>query len=140
MNLSPNFTFDELTRTATGLPNQPPWHVQLRLVLLAALLEEIRAVRGTPRSVRSGYRAPAVNKAVRGKPDSAHLRGEGADLPECDPEAYAHDLYAAWAAGRLPLLGKLIIESDHVHVQVQTSNAPAVWLIEKGDDYPAWAP
>jgi zinc D-Ala-D-Ala carboxypeptidase len=47
----------------------------------APLLEEVRRIRGgKPIQVTSGYRCPALNAAVGGVPDSAHLLGCAADF------------------------------------------------------------
>ena len=44
------------------------------------LLDPIRDTWGRPLQVNSGYRCPALNKAVGGKPTSQHLKGEAADI------------------------------------------------------------
>ena len=44
------------------------------------LLDHIREMWGKPLHVNSGYRCPALNKAVGGKPTSQHLKGEAADI------------------------------------------------------------
>jgi uncharacterized protein YcbK (DUF882 family) len=79
MNLSKNFTFKELTRTSTGLPNIPDPETAKNLVALANKLEEIRAVVG-PIRVTSGYRSKAVNEAVGGSKTSDHSKGLAADM------------------------------------------------------------
>lgn len=47
---------------------------------LIEVLEGIRSWAGIPMTITSGFRCPAHNAAVGGKPDSAHLRGEAADF------------------------------------------------------------
>ena len=44
------------------------------------LLDPIREAWGKSLQVNSGYRCPALNKAVGGKPTSQHLKGEAADI------------------------------------------------------------
>lgn len=44
------------------------------------MLQEARILAGVPFSINSGYRCPAHNKKVGGKPTSDHLTGEGADI------------------------------------------------------------
>ena len=44
------------------------------------LLDPIREMWGKPLHVNSGYRCPALNKAVGSKPTSQHLKGEAADI------------------------------------------------------------
>ena len=48
--------------------------------LIENLLDSIRDAWGKPLHVNSGYRCPALNKAVGGKPTSQHLKGEAADI------------------------------------------------------------
>ena len=79
MNLSKHFTFKELTRTNSKLPNIPPPEIAKNLVALANKLEEIRAVVG-PIQISSGYRSPEVNKEVGGSRTSAHMKGMAADM------------------------------------------------------------
>lgn len=84
MNLTPHFTLEELTasQTATrlGLDNTPPPEMIAALKRTAQLLEEVRALLGKPVLVSSGYRAPAVNHAVGGATNSAHMLGCAADF------------------------------------------------------------
>lgn len=89
MQLTPHFSLAELTATNTGLPNTPGQDVIVHLRNLAEGLERVRPVLGgKPMLVSSGYRSPAVNKAVRGaQPDpargkrgSCHLYGDAADF------------------------------------------------------------
>jgi uncharacterized protein YcbK (DUF882 family) len=48
---------------------------------LIHVLEHIRAITGEPLPIVSGYRCPAHNAAVGGKPRSQHLLGTAADIP-----------------------------------------------------------
>ena len=48
-------------------------------------LDELRRLYGHPIFITSGYRCPALNKAVGGKPNSQHVKGQAADL-KWDPE------------------------------------------------------
>ena len=83
MNLSPHFTFDELTRTgqsALQAKNREEAKAYMQaLTDLAAMLEVIRAKFG-PIRVNSGFRGPAVNAAVGGSATSQHSKGEAADI------------------------------------------------------------
>ena len=81
MTLSPHFTISELTRTSTGLPNEPSAEVVARLIVLAWALEGLRARGGdVPLQVTSGYRSIEVNLAIGGALRSAHLAGLAADI------------------------------------------------------------
>ena len=85
MNLSPHFSFTELTRTSqTALQDRNREEAQVyiaQLTLLAELLEVVRAHFGRPLKVNSGFRGPAVNAATPGSSKtSQHMRGEAADI------------------------------------------------------------
>lgn len=84
MNLSPHFTFDELTRTGqTALQAKNREEAQACMPALTALattiLEPIRAKFGAVK-VNSAFRGPAVNSAVNGSKSSQHLTGQAADI------------------------------------------------------------
>lgn len=80
--LSPHFSLEEMTATQQrGLDNRPPASVLKRLKATVLVLEEVRTLLGNaPMVITSGYRSPAVNRAVGGSPTSAHMRGEAADF------------------------------------------------------------
>ena len=82
MILSKHFTLAELTVTTTGLPNQPssPEVITRLRKVCVHVLEPVREHFGKSVIVHSGYRSPAVNKAVRGSPTSQHCKGEAADF------------------------------------------------------------
>jgi len=75
------FTWAELCVTSTGMPNVPDATARTNLRFLCSeILDPLRRHLGRPVRVTSGYRSPAVNKAVRGSSKSAHMRGEAADI------------------------------------------------------------
>lgn len=79
------FTIEELTRstvaTARGIPNVPGENEREALeVLTLALLDPLRELWGKPIYVNSGYRSPALNKAVGGVANSQHIKGQAADI------------------------------------------------------------
>ena len=84
MNLSPNFTLEELTHSEIaerqGLDNTPNEDVKANLTRLARFLEEVRRALGRPIMVNSAYRSPQVNTAVGSKPTSQHCIGCAADI------------------------------------------------------------
>ena len=49
-------------------------------LLCQKVLQPLRDKFGSAIIVNSGYRSPAVNKAVGGVPTSQHVRGEAADI------------------------------------------------------------
>lgn len=89
-----NFTLRELVQSATAerlkIDNSPSPVIRAHLTELIALLESLRAEwskyctvhgLGTPAlKVSSGYRCQALNKAVGGAMNSAHLYGYAADI------------------------------------------------------------
>jgi zinc D-Ala-D-Ala carboxypeptidase len=85
MNLSANFTLNELTKSETalrqGLNNEPTPEVTANLkVLCEKVLQPIRDHYGKSVKVSSGYRAPEVNAAVGGSKTSGHCMGQAADI------------------------------------------------------------
>jgi zinc D-Ala-D-Ala carboxypeptidase len=86
MNLSKNFTLRELTRSQTaerrGIDNTPtPEAIENLRALCGNILQPLRDVVG-PVTVTSGYRGPALNKAVGGNERGQHPLGQAADI-EC---------------------------------------------------------
>jgi zinc D-Ala-D-Ala carboxypeptidase len=83
--LSDNFSLDELSMSQMalrlGIDNTPPLDAVMNLVQLCdILLEPIRTLLGVPLHIDSGYRTTAVNAAIGGAKDSAHLEGRAADF------------------------------------------------------------
>lgn len=91
MNLTKNFTLEELTHSATakarGISNKPSdAHLDNLMRLCVTVLQPMREQLGRAITITSGYRSEAVNKAVGGvqptdqKRGSQHLYGEAADI------------------------------------------------------------
>lgn len=84
MNLSPNFTLEELTASEVaqrkGLDNTPNATEVANLVRTAELLEQVRALLGKPILVNSAFRSKPVNDAVGSKDSSQHRIGCAADI------------------------------------------------------------
>lgn len=84
MNLSPHFSLAELVAsqvaTRQGIDNAPAPAIIANLTRLAVLLEQVRALVGAPIAISSGYRSAALNKAVSGATNSAHVLGLAADI------------------------------------------------------------
>ncbi len=84
MQLSPHFSFAEMTRTGqsrlqdANRQQAMPFIVPLTAVCVD-LLEPIRLHYG-PVQVNSGFRGLAVNTAIGGSKNSQHMKGEAADL------------------------------------------------------------
>jgi len=90
MNLSPNFTLDELTHTDhRQFDNTPNASEMANLVRLAGFLEEVKtAIGGKPVMVNSAFRCKEVNDAVGSKDTSQHRIGCAADIrvPSMTPD------------------------------------------------------
>lgn len=79
------FTIDELcksdTARARGIDNTPSAEIVKNLTqLVDKVLDPLRKSWGSPLRVNSGYRCPALNKAVGGATGSHHVRGMAADV------------------------------------------------------------
>jgi zinc D-Ala-D-Ala carboxypeptidase len=118
VKLTAHFSLDELTFSSTaqrmGIDNTPDLETVARLTKLAMGLEQIRALLGAPLHIDSGYRCPALNKAVGGVANSAHLDGYAADFVCPD---YGSPLQIARAvAGSGITFDQCIQEGTWVHV------------------------
>ncbi|CAB5187441.1 Peptidase M15A, C-terminal [uncultured Caudovirales phage] len=82
MNLTENFTLEELTHTDhRALDNTPNDAELANLTRLAEFLEEVKTVLGgKPIMVNSAFRSKAVNDAVGSKDTSQHRVGCAADI------------------------------------------------------------
>lgn len=85
MNLSPNFTLDEMIKSQAAMRrgwsnDPPPPAVQALRLLCFHVLEPVRLNFRRPVIVNSGYRSPRVNRAIGGAPNSQHVLGEAADI------------------------------------------------------------
>ena len=142
------FSWAELTASTAasrlGLDNTPtPEAQQAMQHLVANVLDPLRTRLGRPVRITSGYRAPAVNQAIKGAPSSQHMRGEAVDMKADGLTAEA----LATAVVQLGLPFDQLIwyapeRGGHVHVSFtekranrrQTLHAPA------GGGYISWAP
>ncbi len=85
--LSEHFTLAELCKTTTKLPNVPNEEQVENLKNLCCWLELLRMEWNNrygdgndPVIINSGFRSPAVNKAIGGAKNSNHLTGCAADI------------------------------------------------------------
>lgn len=78
------FTYQELISsqeaTRKRLNNTPTGTALTNLAATSFKMEAIRKLLGKPIIVSSGYRSPAVNRAVGGSPTSAHSLGYAVDF------------------------------------------------------------
>ena len=76
-----NFSFNELTKTDTGIKNVPDdMNILSNICRLAAFLQTIRNELHLPIIVNSAYRSPEVNAKVGGVSSSYHVKGLAADI------------------------------------------------------------
>jgi putative chitinase len=99
MNLSPNFTLEELTHTDhRNLENEPNETELTNLKRLAEFLEAVKTVLGgKPIIVNSAFRSKAVNDAVGSKDTSQHRVGCAADIrvPGMTPDQVVRAIIAS---------------------------------------------
>lgn len=79
------FTIKELCKSSTavqkGINNTPNSEIVKNLEkLVEYVLDPLREKYGKPIHVNSGYRCPALNKAVNGSKTSQHMSGLAADI------------------------------------------------------------
>lgn len=79
------FTIKELCKSSTaiqkGIDNTPNSEIVSNLEqLVDKILDPLREEFGEPIIVNSGYRSPALNKAVKGAANSQHVSGQAADI------------------------------------------------------------
>ena len=84
MNLSPNFTLEEMMVSETAarhhIDNTPDNDALMNLRRLALFLEDVRTAVGMPLRINSAFRSVEANRLVGGKSTSQHCRGVAADL------------------------------------------------------------
>jgi zinc D-Ala-D-Ala carboxypeptidase len=85
MNLTKNFTLEELTKSGTALrhnmDNSPGQaEVDSLLALAENVLQPVRDHFARGVKCNSGYRSPEVNSKVGGSRNSDHIRGQAADI------------------------------------------------------------
>lgn len=131
MNLTKNFTLEELVKSESalrhGLPNTPSETVSAYLKTLCEnILQKVRDHYSTGVKVNSGYRSPEVNASVGGSKTSDHCKGMAADI---EIPGIANAVLAEWIKDNLKFT-QLILEfytpgvpdSGWVHVSYNPSD------------------
>jgi len=102
MNLTPNFTLDELTASESaernGWDNSPTDAELENLKRLADFLEQVKVVLGgKPVMINSAFRSKKVNDAVGSKDTSQHRLGCAADIrvPGMTPDEVVRKIVAS---------------------------------------------
>lgn len=141
--LSPHFTLAELTisqeAARRGLDNEPGPGELAALKRTALGLEAVRIrLGGAPVLVSSGYRAPAVNRAVGGSATSQHMRGEAADFT-APGFGTPRQVVDALADSDVPY-DQLILEySRWVHISFSTAPRRMALVIDTTGTRPLYA-
>ena len=123
MRLTEHFKLSEFTRSATAtarkIDNTPSKEVISNLkVLCQNVLEPLRAFAGQPIIISSGYRSPALNKAVGGVANSQHMTGQAADIHI--PDTATGSAWFEWMEDNL-LFDQLIKEKS-------TKTSKSFWI------------
>jgi hypothetical protein len=110
VNLSPNFTLEELTHSETAvrcldIDNTPSEEVMDNLKFLAEKLEDVRVLLRNPMLVSSGYRSLILNRHLGSKDTSSHVKGLAVD-------------FISPSFGNPEAIVKTIVESDIQYDQV----------------------
>lgn len=119
MNLSEHFTLEELVFSSTaarlGINNSANGDIITALTIAAIGMEQVRSLLGNnPIHVDSGYRCPALNKAVGGASNSAHMQGYAVDF-FCAEFGTPIDIITAIMASAIAF-DQLIQEGTWVHI------------------------
>ena len=129
MNLTANFTLEELTRSdaaaRNGWDNTPNEAEIENLKRLAMLLQQVKtALGGKPVMINSGFRSKQVNDAVGSKDTSQHRLGCAADIRV--PGMTPRQVVEACIAASVPF-DQIILEFDswtHISVPNTPETAP----------------
>lgn len=118
MNLSENFTLEELTFSQTavrnGINNNPSQAVRNNLRVLADNLEKIRTFLGHPLRISSAFRCMELNRKIGGSVNSAHMDGLAADFT-CEKFGKPIDVVKALHKSGIKV-DQVIEEGTWVHV------------------------
>lgn len=120
------FTIDELCKSDTAkarcVDNTPSAEVVRNLTrLVDVVLDPLRKNWGAPLYVNSGYRSPALNKAVGGATNSHHVTGMAADIT-AGSKAKNEMLFKLFQTLNLPFT-QLIDESKYSWVHISFNPA-----------------
>lgn len=121
------FTLKELTYSETaekkGIDNTPNETVKANLqALITNVLNPVREIYGNSIAISSGYRSPALNKAIGGASNSQHLTGQAADLVPYNKKGTLEQIFAACVA--VGNFDQLIIEQNKNSRWVHVSYDP----------------
>ena len=119
--LTENFTLEEFNcKDGTVVPTS----LMPAIKKLAGELQILRNLLGEPIHINSGYRSPAYNKKVGGKPNSYHMKAMAADITvkSMRPKQLAAFIEKEIAKGTLKF-GGLGIYPGFIHVDIRAQKA-----------------
>lgn len=119
--LTENFNINEFAcKDGTPVPD----NLECNVIVLAQNLQILRDELGEPLKILSGYRTPAYNKKVGGKPASQHLKAAAADL-SCKSKTpkQVHALIEKLIAEKKMKQGGLGLYPGFVHYDIRGSKA-----------------
>lgn len=133
--MSEHFTEADLIHSdravALGIDNTPTIDIREQLEFTMAGLERVRAHLGFDLKINSGYRCPALNKAVGGSEKSQHMKGEAVDFT-C-PQFTVLETCNFLSRWRFSLgIDQLIFENTWVHVSFTLSPRHEVLTYRNG--------
>ena len=115
--ITENFSWEEFQRSSKaeelGIDNSIPDESiasQIRS-LVVTVLQPLRSAFGKPLHINSGYRCPALNKALKGAKNSQHTKGQAADIASDNP----HRLAELVLQKKLPF-DQMILYNTFVHI------------------------
>lgn len=126
------FTISEFLVSTTakkrGIPNNPTLEEKKHIVeLVVNLLDPLREAWGSAIKVTSGFRCPALNRAVGGVNNSAHMTGYAADLKPVNGKMKEFQAFAKkWIADKK--FDQFIIEKPQngiaswIHIGIKNQN------------------
>lgn len=125
--MTPNFSLSELTASSTAKARNidntpPPAAVEALRDLATSILQPLRNRYGKPITVTSGYRSPALNKAVGGVATSQHLKGEAADIV-CDNNRALWNLAVSMVKSGEITVGQLLNEKGLSWIHISLPSA-----------------
>lgn len=126
MKISNNYNMKEfeVSQSYPHLIKPVPQELQCNVIFLVLkLLQPINDATGWTNIISSGYRAPALNKAVGGVSTSQHTKGEASDNNFRDKSGYRTSHEVASKIVELKLeFDQMILYNTFVHLSYSISN------------------